>query len=162
MKMYVLFAEKKDSLEGKDKLDALACLSESGYSKNSEYLLGKKRMADASGEFKATVIAAIRVSDGNVLRLLYPNEVPVNAAVIKNQKRALAVAGKKTKPIDLSIIPEGDFFLSDLKARKPIHLDQYGDSLFEKKKDVLKASGYKYKSEDKVWYPQAPIPKECE
>lgn len=81
MDLHVLMAQRKESYPGEYGPEALACMTEYGYSDNPEWLNNKKAEARATGEFESVEIVRLAVDEKAIMRILRPVAAPIPATV---------------------------------------------------------------------------------
>jgi hypothetical protein len=82
MKLYVLFAQRKERYEGQYGLEALAVMTEYDADANPDYLAEQKSLALKTDDFDSLEIVTIRVHENEVYSILYPERKEIEGNVI--------------------------------------------------------------------------------
>lgn len=85
MKLHVLFAQRQERYPGEYAPEALACIDEHAQDENPEYLAAEHENAEASGEFRSTVVITLEFSGKELERLLNPTPVVLPATIVSAQ-----------------------------------------------------------------------------
>lgn len=82
MKLYILYAQRKERYVGEYAPEVLGAIDENGYSDNPDYLDGERAKALKTDEFESVVIVVLEVNGGKIMEALRPKSVVLSAEVI--------------------------------------------------------------------------------
>lgn len=83
MKLFVLFAQRKESYEGEYAPEALHCIDECGDDGNPSFLRDMKAEAINSGEYSSVEVVTLTFDGNEVYSILHPAKNPIAATVTK-------------------------------------------------------------------------------
>lgn len=84
MNLYVLFGQRICSYPNEYALEALACASQADMDGNPEYIPEQEAKHKASKEFDRLAVVTLNVSESDIRAIMYPENKPVAATVVKN------------------------------------------------------------------------------
>lgn len=82
MKLYVIFAQRKQRYEGEYGLEALTCMSEADNESNPDYLPEELEKHRNSKDFDAVEVVTLDLSEKTVREILFPQHTPIPASVV--------------------------------------------------------------------------------
>ena len=85
MKLYVLFAQRKEKYEGQYGLEALEVMTEYDVDENPDHLTKKRKINLNINEFDAVEIVTIEVDENSVYEILYPERKEIEGKVINEE-----------------------------------------------------------------------------
>ena len=84
MNLYVLFGQRICSHPGEYALEALACATQADMDGNPDYIPEQEAKYTASKEFDRLAVITLNVSENDIRAIMYPENKPVAATVVKN------------------------------------------------------------------------------
>jgi hypothetical protein len=82
MKVYVLFAQRKERYEGQHGIETLAVADEYGSEDNPDWIHDTKVESEATGEFQALAVVTLEVPEIEIRKRLMPEDRPIPAKVV--------------------------------------------------------------------------------
>lgn len=84
MKLYVLFAQRKQRYNGQHGIETLAVADEYGSDDNPEFIHDMKAENEATGDFESLAVVTLEVPEGEIRKRLTPEEKPIPAKVVES------------------------------------------------------------------------------
>lgn len=82
MKLFVIYAQRKERYAGEYAPEVLAAIDEVGNDENPDYLISEKAKAVATGEFESVVLIPFEVNGAQIMARLRPSQKPLPATIV--------------------------------------------------------------------------------
>lgn len=90
MKVYVIFAQRRERYPGEYGLEALEVMTENDVDSNPDFMPEKLEENRASGDFASVAIVTLDVSEGEVRKILQPASTTLPAKVVQQDSASEA------------------------------------------------------------------------
>lgn len=83
MKLYVLFAKRKEAYDGECGIEALNCATDYDLEENPDYLFKEQRHYQTQSDIASVEIVTLTVSGAEIEAILQPKHQTITAKVVK-------------------------------------------------------------------------------